>query len=386
MSFTIKASGHGRNSGSRHISVQYNDDMSSLNNPTGSLIDLGWIRHGTALFALAGPGTQEDPFVSSNPPIAWMQSTLTSIGSRSLREIALPASHDSGMSELTGANSGLEHNTLTQTYNVFQQLVFGVRVFDIRPVRYEGSFWTGHFSQGPFRPIGSYGRSLNKIVADINSFNEKYPGELIILNISHEMNRDRGYLPFNNDDWQALYQILNQIKDLWTSSSTDFPYDLSTVPLSSFITPDSSSSVLIRFPDGFPLPNTDFNKRRQALQVTVTRAETTTTTGKCDTADNTLLDRALLSSDPIDWLPPPTTPIIALSAFLPSSRLPQTGSYSNTEDPSYLTTDQLSKLRAARPSPTAQSHASIWTITQKAGKVINVWHAPHSIIRLSTLR
>jgi hypothetical protein len=58
-------------------------------------------------------------------------------------------SHDAGMYILTdGTALANECNTLTQSNKVFQQLMFGMRYFDVRPViGPQGEYWEGHYSQ-----------------------------------------------------------------------------------------------------------------------------------------------------------------------------------------------------------------------------------------------
>src|SRR6187402_1999205 len=118
-SFTLQA----RQSNGKRIEVQYHGNLSSLGNPANSLINLGYVHDGTVPFILSGDGAQE--YVSSNPPLAWMQATLSTIGSKTLREISMPASHDAGMSQLTRPYGGVNHNTKTQSVHVYKQLQYG---------------------------------------------------------------------------------------------------------------------------------------------------------------------------------------------------------------------------------------------------------------------
>ncbi len=57
----------------------------------------------------------------------------TVIGGRDLRSLVLPYSHDAGMSELRQQAGGVLQNSIIQNVNAHQQLVYGSRVFGIRP-------------------------------------------------------------------------------------------------------------------------------------------------------------------------------------------------------------------------------------------------------------
>jgi hypothetical protein len=348
------------------VEIKFNDELSSPNNPKGSTINLGYVRGGSHLFTLAGSGTDTHPFVSTNPPTVWMQSTLDTIGSKWLREISMPASHDSGMSEVTGLYGGVKHNTLTQTFNVFDQLRLGARYLDMRPVSFRRNFWTGHFQKGTIGAVGCSGRSLNKIVADINRFTDLYPGELIIIDISHDMNSNNMYKPFTINKWQNLYKVLNQINDLWIPTSDDIPVDLSTLPLSSFITPGSRSSVLIRLPNRAPPPDSNFSKREYEEY-------------EVDATIDSLDQESLPFHTEFDLLDAPSTPVIS-PAFINENRLPQTGWWANARTASALTNDQLAKLSMLRNSSTDEMHRSIWTITQMGHYLVDVGVRRHSII------
>ncbi|KAN0108175.1 PLC-like phosphodiesterase [Hyaloscypha variabilis] len=332
-----------RQSNGKKIRVQYLDNLTSLNNQRHSLIDLGFEHDGSVLFVLDGDG--QEPYISSHPPAGWMNVTLSTIKSKSLREIAIPASHNAGMSENNIFFGGIAHNTETQSLKMHEQLLNGARWFDIRPY-YNGlksdtcQWYTGHFSKlsGGKDVVGGVGQSIKNIVNSINDFTERYPGELIILDMSHELSREVQGVGFKwsytPDQWQYLYELMGRIKDLWITNGT-IPTDYSSVPLSTFIQPGSRSAVLIRIPDHAPLP----------LEVATKYYE---------------------------YLP--------LSPFVRESNLSLTGSYTNTEDPNTLTSDQLKKLRDLRPSRESMIQRSTWTITPGLGKLMDIFNAKNSII------
>jgi hypothetical protein len=416
----------------KHIEIQFQDQLSSLNNPEHSTLNLGWVENGDVCFVLSGNG--DGPYISSNPPVGWMQSTLSSIGSKSLREISMPASHDSGMNEVTHHRwGGRAHNTVTQSKDTFQQLIGGARIFDIRPVHLGGTFYCGHFSQLGSLMVGGTGRKIENIVKDINSFNSQHPGELIIIDISHQMNTDKKFRDLTPALWENLFHELVKIEALWFPPTSDLPDDLSTLPLSSFIAPGSKSSVLVRLPNGAPLPQSPKRKRDvltvatfsgtmsagpgdgmsaqgPALEGDEKHDPTDNDGGKfpdVDEDDNSLDDSNSSSEEgtPVDAGPtsatmvpiptqtasgdkkpleiPATVTVHPIGnremAFFHESRLPISGSYSDTNDSAYLARDQLAKLAQHRPSPKSDIHKSTWTITQRIGHILDVANKKTSI-------
>ena len=398
------------------IQIKYQKSLSSLNNPQDSFIDLGFVQDGAVLYILAGNGTDGSPFVSTNPPVAWMQSTLSNIGSKTLREIAMPESHDSGMSQMTHWDGGVPHNSLTQFVNVYQQLVFGARFFDIRPVLSHGKFYTGHYSKVLSSQAGASGRTINDIVKDINRFTSEHPGELIILDLSHDMNRDKGYRKLAPMEWHKLFGILKGINDLWVGSNSA-PDDLTTLPLSTFITPGSKSTVLIRIPGSVPLPGHEFIQFSQrdleatdnmvpspdadsdndhdgesssidptssstTANVTPTPVSGTTAASLSHLPTSSKLPQATAFVTAVPTPTPTNAPefYYPAEAFVHPTRLPHEGSYSNTDDANYLATDQLSKLAKFRPGTKSLPLRTTWTLTQRIAHILDVGNPTTSII------
>jgi hypothetical protein len=103
---------------------------------------------------------------------------------RSLHQITLPGTHDSGcFRDQTIANVW----SVTQTQTIFQQLAGGIRYFDIRPCFDGNEFWTYH---GPLyygdRLTGADG-ILNQINLYLNSLAQA-DRELVVINVSHFYN------------------------------------------------------------------------------------------------------------------------------------------------------------------------------------------------------
>ncbi|KAG0652410.1 hypothetical protein D0Z07_1003 [Hyphodiscus hymeniophilus] len=234
----------------RHIEVQFQETLASLNNPEGSTLNLGFVENGVVSFVLSG---DTDSYISSNPPVAWMQSMLSAIGSRSMRDISIPGSHDSGMSEVSYSWGGHPHNTQTQSTTIYHQLIDGARLFDIRPTYYNGRFYEGHFTRFGSGMVGGTGRKISDTVKDINLFTNQYPGELVILDISHEMDATKNFRGLSVKKWGKFFEEMSKLQALWIASS-DIGDDLSLLPISTFIAPGSQSAVLVRLPDGAPLP------------------------------------------------------------------------------------------------------------------------------------
>lgn len=403
-SFTVQA----RGSGQRRIQVQYHDHLSSLNNPENSLIDLGWEHDGAVPFILAGDGVHES-FISSNPPVAWMQATLQTIGNKSLREICRPGSHDSGASEITRSYLAIKHNVLTQSGNVYQQLMSGARSFDIRPVVRNNKWYTAHISvMSKSIAFGAFGRTIKDIVSDINQFNTAYPGELIVLDITHTYDRN-GWKGLDTKQWQDLYAELLAIKDIGIAPSS-ISRDITRVPISTFIQPGSRSSVIIRLPNKAPLPNSKLIKlisRNLDIDELPVSGFTGTTNNEDDTNDSHLEkphSTATTEIFPVDStdvphpfsvyaapmvVPPSSTesklnlPPSSMLAFFREDRFPRTGRWSDTESPSNLANDQLEKISEYRTSRASAIHRSTWTITQSAATALDVLTPKHSILYLS---
>lgn len=77
-----------------------------------------------------------------------MQQSLGILLNRTLRQLCLPGSHDSGMSRKTGDTTfGKGALILTQTLSIKDQLYAGCRYFDIRPVITGGKWATGHYTR-----------------------------------------------------------------------------------------------------------------------------------------------------------------------------------------------------------------------------------------------
>jgi hypothetical protein len=288
-------------------------DFATLGNPQGSVIDLGWSRNGAVNFILSG---EDGSFTSSRMPDDWMHASLDVLGSRSLRHLCIPGSHDAGMSRFdSGTPLAKPCNTLTQTERVLDQLHAGARYFDIRPVISKGQFYTGHYS--PLPVVGSQGangQSLESIIDDVNSYTAANR-ELVVLYLSHDLNTDLGnpYPPLTQAEWNDLLTSLQRLDHRFMSA------DPTTVDLTL-------------------LTLEDFIGSQAAVVVVVQPSDATVTLG-------TFADQG----------------------FYPRQSFSLFDSFAGTANLAQMQTDQLiAKLPVQRPSPDKGAFLLSWTLTQSA--------------------
>ena len=169
---------------------------------------------------------------SSLNPQSWIGDSLAVIGSKTLKEVTLPGTHDSGTYYLTDiAQQGdspefwdaiytvadkLNKNTgavaidwsKTQNLNFYQQMQGGIRYFDLRAGWNQStSTWvTFHFIQGS---------PVIELLQNISQFLKDEPKEIVIVEISHF----RGS-PSQND----IQTLKNMV--LQTLGSYLYPVDL----------------------------------------------------------------------------------------------------------------------------------------------------------------
>lgn len=215
----------------------------NLSNLGSNFIRLEWLdaTSGYMQFFLSG---RDGKFVSTGSTSGancWMSENLDLLGDRTLRELCLPASHDSGMSEIRWQSMfATASNTQTQLLSIYEQLNCGVRWFDIRPVISNGQFYTGHYAHlvgGVYQ--GALGQSIRQIIDQINNFSAINP-ELIILSISHCLNLDGLGLfdrPLHQDEFDRLCRELLAINHRFIAPGGVTLLDLNLVdkPLRHFI-------------------------------------------------------------------------------------------------------------------------------------------------------
>lgn len=123
----------------------------------------------------------------------WMTDNFDLIRARKLHDIAIPGSHDAGMSKHQHCELGNACNTQTQVSDIADQLERGARYLDLRPVYLNDSEWfTGHVGHTVgLDYAGCMGQTLASTLEDIMAYlllmKAKYGHhkELVILNFSH---------------------------------------------------------------------------------------------------------------------------------------------------------------------------------------------------------
>lgn len=168
-------------------------DITTVNNARGTTLPIGFAHNGRVRFVLAG--NSAGGFTSSNVPVAWMQSTLATLGPRKLSAVCIPGSHNAGMSVNTGQTAFVtDEQCLCQSLSVYGQLMAGSRYLDLRPVVTGGRFSTGHYSNvgKGIGWQGMNGERMKDVIADVNRFTAEYR-ELVVINLSHDIDTDTNY-------------------------------------------------------------------------------------------------------------------------------------------------------------------------------------------------
>jgi hypothetical protein len=244
--------------------------------------------------------------------MGWMQQNLAALGGRSLRQLCIPGSHDSGMSEFEkGTFFARSCNAITQLTGVLGQLQFGVRFFDVRPVIAGGQYRTGHYTfvGDGLGTQGANGQSIASIISDVNTYTAENQ-ELIVLYLSHDLNTDLGqpdYPGFTQEEWSVLLTQLQGLNHLFTA---DPAADLTLLTLADFIGNGAAVVVIV------------------------------------DTSSDLRLGG------------------LAGQGFYLPTNYQVYNVYSNTSDLSTMQADQLRKLRSIRSNPGAEYFLLSWTLTQ----------------------
>ncbi|KAF8645875.1 hypothetical protein AX16_007533 [Volvariella volvacea WC 439] len=311
-SYQFQVQARAYKAGDFHLKV-YFIGMSTQNNNQGTTLELGWVHDGSVNFILSG---QNGNFCSSNPPTNWMQTNISTLGIRTLRRLCIPGSHDTGMSRLTGGTAfAFNCNVLTQRRPIIDQLRLGARWFDIRPVITAGNFSTGHYSEVVDDKTwqGGNGQPMDEVIDQINEFTRDNK-ELIILELSHDLNTDVGnnaYRPFNQDEWNRLLDRLkSRLNNLFIAPNPT-TVDLSTLNVNTYI-----------------------GGNRAAVVVVVRSG----------------IDISSYNS----------------SGFYRSNQYSLYNRYAESNDLNKMSDDQFNKLREQRTSPDTRCFLLSWTLTQDA--------------------
>jgi len=159
-----------------------------------------WLFALAILFSMTGCSDNDSGKTNPSEPsdyLTWMTECYSDLEDKTLKDIVIPGSHDSGMSVSNNCYTADTCNTKAQLYDVQKQLNLGVRYLDIRPVKlygkgYDGEWLTAHGkscgSHGSSSWVGCMGERLGWIFDDIGRFLsgiDKNNKELIIVNLSH---------------------------------------------------------------------------------------------------------------------------------------------------------------------------------------------------------
>jgi hypothetical protein len=256
---------------------------------------------------------------------AWMQNSLDTLGVRNLRNICLPGTHDSGMSQFNpGTFFANRCNVITQATGILGQLQYGARYFDIRPVISDGKYLTGHYTEisigeGINSWQGANGQSIASLIDDINTFTAANQ-ELIVLYLSHDLDTDLGndaYAPFTQAQWDVLLLSLQNINHLFVYEGS-LTTDLTTLPLNTYIGAGKAAVVVVVDASGSGI--TLGNQAGQGF-----------------------------------WLP---------------NNFPVYNEYSDTNNLQTMVSDQLAKMAAQKTTPDTSYFLLSWTLTQSTGQAI----------------
>ena len=147
------------------------DNVATKTSPKGSQIDLGF-RHDHAVNWIMSTDQAGAWWSNSGETVDWMQQAIGSLGNRTLKQIAMPGSHDAGMTRYDPGTFGANFaNTQAQYLDIAGQLKVGSRFFDLRPVLSRGKWVSGHYSKlGEIGWVGGNGESLDEMIKKLNEY------------------------------------------------------------------------------------------------------------------------------------------------------------------------------------------------------------------------
>ncbi|KAF5564571.1 hypothetical protein FPHYL_4672 [Fusarium phyllophilum] len=326
--------------------------LRTLNNKRGSFHKLAWHWDNNFPFIIASSETDpQNPslwpwLVSSNPPEDWMHSIYPRISCLTLRELAIPGTHHSGMSRFHRRSwLGDPGNTKTQELNVSAQLRYGVRWLDIRPSKTGGKWATGHFGFGVGNWHGGNGEYLDDIIDSLNDFTNRNK-ELIIVNVSHGTNSDtfRGdrHSRMTQEEWEEVMMKLERINHRLENRS--YLRDITKLRVSKLI-PDRAAVIIV--------------------------------------IDNVVKKKYYNGFKESTKLAPVNVSAFADSGFFSRSQFPLFDEYSNTKRQKKMVADQLAKMKKQRKSPGSKMFLMSWFLTQRLHPIIsNAKQANRALIEL----
>lgn len=177
----------------------------------------------------------------------WMADNLALLGNKTLLEIAMPGSHDAGMTMTQDCRMAQKCNTQTQNQTILGQLQVGSRYFDIRPVVYNGAMYTGHYSvEKVLGTLGCNGQSMADVLSEVVNYIQTGK-DLVILKFSHYFNRDTSG-GFSDTDMQNLVNQVTSALDPWLYKGDVPSGGLQSLTVNDYIG-SGNGKVLIVFDD-----------------------------------------------------------------------------------------------------------------------------------------
>ncbi|KAF5578905.1 plc-like phosphodiesterase [Fusarium subglutinans] len=326
--------------------------LKTLNNKRGSFHKLAWHWDNNVPFIIAS--SENDPknpslwpwLVSSNPPEDWMHSIYPRIACLTLRELAIPGTHNSGMSWFHRRSFfGTPANAQNQKLHIPEQLKNGARWLDLRPSKTGGKWATGHFSFGWGNWHGGNGEYLDKIIADVNAFT-KSNKELIIINVSHGLNSDtfkgKKNARMTQREWNEVMTKLEKLN--YRVENRSYVRDLTKLRVSQLI--PGRAAVIIIIDD--VIDKKYYNGSQESIKLA-----------------------------PVD------VSAFAKKGFFQRSQFPLVDHYAETKPQKKMAADQLTKMKKHRKSPKSKIFLLSWILTQRMKPLIhNAEMANRALIEL----
>lgn len=128
---------------------------------------------------------EEDVIPEFHPTADWMQSLIYEFPEREIRllDICLPRSHDGGTYILQNCSAGANAcNTQTQHQDTYNQLMDGVRNFDVRPVLRNNVYFTQH--RTACDGLGCFGDRVENMLEQLKRFLDEH-NELVVIEFGH---------------------------------------------------------------------------------------------------------------------------------------------------------------------------------------------------------
>jgi hypothetical protein len=183
--------------------------------------------------------------------VSWMQDRLDTLGTKSLRELVLPASHDAAMYTA----SSIAVHARTQNLTIYEQLGYGMRYFDLRPKWERISGMSKRRGRRPprFELVIHHGQFrgplLQEVLNDVRRFATEGGGkrqELVILKFSH----------FSRIDNEKYGRLITQVVDTlgkWLVKSKPDGKRLAEMTLNEYV--KDGPAILVVVDEAFAVDN-----------------------------------------------------------------------------------------------------------------------------------